>query len=304
MAAVAALCMAGCKEEQKSHIIAFITSDASDFWTFVRNGAEKAEKELNGKYAVEFRFTSGANPAEQQRLFEDVLARGVQGIVISPIDPDNSTRWLNEGASQTALFTCESDAPNSNRICYFGTKNKSAGIMAGQSIREALPDGGRIVVFCDTEDSVRTRERLEGLRVSVENKGIEIVDVRTDDTDRLRAIANAEDAIVKYPDLAGMVGLSSYSGPAIYSAVKSAGKQKKIKIVCFDEEPLTLKGIKEEGIYATIVQQPFQFGYEAVMTMDKYLEGVKNAIRPSKEHTFPSKKIGIAEVWDYEVLHR
>lgn len=296
--------LVGCQEQQQSNVLAFISSDASDFWTLVRNGCQKAEKELNGQYTVEFRLTAGSSPAEQKRIFDDLLARGVSGIAVSPIDPENATRWINGGAAKTLVVTCESDAPNSNRAFYIGTNNKSAGIMAGQTIREHLPEGAKVVVICDTLNNVRTQQRLEGVKAALGSRNIEIVDIRTDDADRLRAIANAENAIINHPDLAGMIGLASYSGPAIYTAVKAADKKGDIKIVCFDEEPLTLQGIKSKGIIATVVQQPFMFGYEAVLRMVRHLDGDKHAIPPSKKVTFPAKVIGIQEVWDYEILHR
>ena len=53
---------------------------------------------------------------------------------------------------------------------------------------------------------------------------VTIIDIRTDDGDRARAKQNVADALVAYPDLAGCVGLWSYNGPAIYSAVKDAKK--------------------------------------------------------------------------------
>jgi ABC-type sugar transport system substrate-binding protein len=57
--------------------------------------------------------------------------------------------------------------------------------------------------------------------------------------------ANAVDTLVKYPDVAGLVGLWSYNDPAITGAVRDAGKVGQVKIICFDEEDETLQGIKE-----------------------------------------------------------
>src|SRR5690349_22973592 len=57
-----------------------------------------------------------------------------------------------------------------------------------------------------------------------------ILDARTDSTDRVRAKSNAADTLVNQPDIAGMVGLWSYNGPAIVGAVRDAGKTGKVKI--------------------------------------------------------------------------
>ena len=84
-----------------------------------------------------------------------------------------------------------------------------------------------------------------------ETRAAPIVDVRTDETDRVRAKTNVQDTLVKYPDIAGLVGLWSYNGPAIAGAVKQANAQGKVKIICFDEEEETLAGVKDGTIYAT-----------------------------------------------------
>ena len=94
------------------------------------------------------------------------------------------------------------------------------------------------------------------------NTKIKIVDTRTDDVDRSRAKTNVEDIIAANDDVAALVGLWAYNGPAILEAVKAADKVGKIKIVAFDEEDATLQGVKDGHIHATVVQQPYQFRSE------------------------------------------
>ena len=88
---------------------------------------------------------------------------------------------------------------------------------------------------------------------------------------------------MKYPDVACLVGLWSYNGPAILNAVRSAGKAGKVKIVCFDEEDETLAGVAAGDIYGTVVQQPYEFGKQAITQMAKYLGGDKDALAGGKQ---------------------
>jgi ribose transport system substrate-binding protein len=120
--------------------------------------------------------------------------------------------------------------------------------------------------------------------------------LRTDSTDRVRAKSNAADALVKYPDLAGMVGLWSYNGPAILNAVKEANKTGKVKIVAFDEEDPTLAGIKAGEIYATVVQQPYEFGYQSMKLLAQAIGGDKSKIPTDKKIIVPTLAIKQAEV--------
>jgi len=272
------------------HKLAFVTNNASDFWIIARKGTEKAAKD-NPNIEVEFRIPSDGTAAEQQRVVDDLLAKGIQGIAISPVDPANQTPMLNRAASQTLVVTQDSDAPNSNRVCYIGTDNVEAGRQAGQLVKEALPNGGKIMVFVGVLDAENARQRYQGLKEALAGSNVSIIDVRTDNTDRVRAKSNASDTLVNNPDIAGMVGLWSYNGPAILAAVKEANKTDKVKIIAFDEEDETLNGIKEGAIYATVVQQPFEFGLRSMELMSKYLDGDKSGVPPSKQIFVPTKAI-------------
>ena len=281
--------------EAKKTRIAFVTNNASDFWTIARKGTEKAQAELPN-VDIEFRINDDSSAAGQQRMVDDLLAKGVNGIAISPVDPKNQVQMINRAAGQAVVVTQDSDAPNSNRTCYIGTDNEAAGRQAGELVKEALPQGGKIMVFVGTLDAQNAQERYRGLKKALEGSNVNIIDVRTDETDRVRAKGNAATTLVNYPDIAGMVGLWSYNGPAILSAVREAGKIGKVKIIAFDEEDETLAGIKEGAIHATVVQQPYEFGYRSMIMLAKVIGGDKSGIPPSKQDIVPTlaiKKDGV-----------
>src|SRR6185503_5061011 len=186
------------------HKLAFVTNNPSDFWVLARKGTEKAAREIPN-IEVDFKIPADGTAAEQQRIVDDLLARGVHGIAISPVDPKNQQQMINTAASQTLVLTQDSDAPDSNRACYIGTDNVEAGRQAGEMLKEALPQGGKIMVFVGVLDAANAQQRYQGLKEALSGSNIQIIDVRTDNTDRVRAKANASDTIVNNPDLAGMV---------------------------------------------------------------------------------------------------
>ncbi len=276
--------------------LAFVTNNASSFWTIARAGTVDATKELSN-VEVDFRIPSSGGAAEQQQILDDLLAKGVDGIAVSPIDPANQTELLNRIAGQTLLVCHDSDAPASKRVCYIGTDNTAAGVQAAKLIKEALPDGGKIMVFVGTLDAQNAKERFAGIKQELTGSKIEIIDVRTDETDRVRAQKIVEDTLVKYPDVAGLVGLWSYNGPAIVNAVKSANKVGAVKIICFDEETETLAGVADGAIYGTVVQQPYEFGRQAITKMAGYLRGDKAALAGGRQiiPTLAIKKDNVAD---------
>src|SRR5436190_3685632 len=275
--------------------LAFVTNNNSDFWTIARKGVEKADNEL-ADVSAEFKIAADPTAAEQKRIVDDLLTRGVQGIAISPVDPTNQTPLINEVAKKALVFTQDSDAPDSDRACYVGTDNVAAGRQAGELIKEVLPSGGKIMLFVGKLDARNAQERIQGIKEVLNGTKIEVIDVRTDDTDVARAKSNAADTIVKYADVKALVGLWSYNGPAILSAVKDAKKVGQSKIVTFDEAEDTLAGIKDGAIYGTVVQQPFEFGYQAIKLMAQALKGDKSFIPASKQIIVPTLVVNKANV--------
>jgi ribose transport system substrate-binding protein len=297
---VAGALLAACAQQQeggqqgasgKRLRLAFVTNNPSDYWTIARKGTEKAVQEL-GNVDLEFRMPGDGSAAEQRRIVDDLLAKGIDGMAISPVDPTNQTQMINDAASKVLVITQDSDAPESQRAAYIGTNNREAGRQAGELVKQALPQGGKIMVFVGKADAQNARERFEGMKEALAGSNIQVLDLRTDDTARERAKANAADTLVRYPEVAAMVGLWAYNGPAILSAVRDAGKVGQVKIIAFDEEDDTLKGIQEGAIEGTVVQQPYEFGYQSIKTMAQAIgAGDRSMIPASKQMFVPTKVI-------------
>ncbi len=269
--------------------LAFVTNLPADFWNIAKAGIEVAVKEMPD-YTVEFR-TGDGTAAKQKEIVEDLLVKGVVGIAISPVDAGNQTAMLDNAAGKALLICQDSDAPASKRAFYLGTDNVAAGREAGKLIKEALPDGGTIMVFVGKKDQQNAQERFRGLQEAVKDSKITIIDLRTDDGDRARAKANAADTLVKYPDIAGMVGLWAYNAPAILSALKDGGHIGKVKVVAFDEEDETLAGVKSGIVHGTVVQQPYEFGYQSMKLMARHLAGDTGFLTADKLLFVPTENI-------------
>jgi ribose transport system substrate-binding protein len=288
--------------------LAFVVNGASDFWKIAEAGVKKAQGELPN-YDLQFKYPEQAAAAVQQRIMDDLVAAGAAGIMVSAVDPKNQTESLNKVASQTVLFTTDSDAPQSKRIAYIGSSNTDLGKEAGTLMLKALPDGGKCLGFVGLPGADNARERIEGVKASIKGSKVELVDVRGDEIDQTRAKRNVEDALAAMPDVSCLVGFYSYNTPRIYEVLKEAGKLGKIKIIGFDEDPITLGGVKEGSIVGTVVQQPFQWGYQGMKLMAKYIEGDKSGIPANGIIIVPGKVIDKSNVDDFmaqmkQMLHK
>jgi ribose transport system substrate-binding protein len=289
---------AGAQAQDKKELV-FVVNGASDFWKLAEAGVKKAQAELPN-YDLQFKYPEQAAAAIQQRLMDDLVAAGADAIMVSAVDPKTSTEALNRIGGQVPLFTTDSDAPASNRVAYIGSSNTDAGKQAGEIALKAMPAGGKCIGFVGLPGADNARERIEGMKATLAGSKVELIDVRGDDIDQTRAKRNVEDALAANPDISCLVGFYSYNTPRIYEVLKESGKLGQIKVIGFDEDPITLGGVREGTIEGTVVQQPYEWGYQGMKLMAKYLEGDKSLIPENKLIIVPTKVIDKANVDAFE----
>jgi len=130
-----------------------------------------------------------------------------------------------------------------------------------------------------------------------------ILGIRTDGgTDRTKAKSNAEDALAVHPDMVGMVGLWAYNPPAILQAVEARGLIDQVKIVGFDENPVTLNAIAEGKIVGTIVQNPYEFGFRSVQYLSAVIREQAVEVPDNKLMIVPTRVITKDNVADFHTL--
>ncbi len=295
--------------------VGFVTNGIASFWVIADKGANAAAEEFDVDVEV---MMPSDGPAGQRRLVQDLLARGVDGIAISPSDPKNQGGLLDEIAANADLITHDSDAPESSRLVYVGMDNYEAGRMCGRLLKKAMPDGGSVVLFVGLLGQLNADLRRQGVidelldrshdpsrrdpvDAVIEGDTFIILDTRVDQFDFARAKAQAEDALARYPDLDAMIGLFVYNPPQILEAVREAGKLDQITIVAFDEADDTLQAIKDGTMVGTVVQNPYRYGYESVRVLAALARGDRSVLPESKFIDIPAREITADNVdafWD------
>ncbi len=314
--AVTAILLGGCKPSAPSpggagkKKVAFVTNGVASFWTIAAAGV-KAGGEKFGVDAETLMPVEGIS--DQKRILEDLLTRGIDGIAVSPIDPTNQSDILNQAAKRTKLITHDSDAPASERLVYIGMDNYKAGRLCGELVREAMPNGGTVMLFIGRleQDNAKSRrqgcidamlgrkedpKRFDPPSEVIEEAGFKIVGTLTDNFDRAKAKANAEDTLAKYPEINGMVGLFAYNPPLILEVLSQAGKLGKVKVIAFDEDDASLAGIQKGTVHGTVVQNPYMYGYKSVEVLGELAKGNNSVIPANKMIDIPARQIRKANV--------
>lgn len=260
-------------------VLEFVAGGPGQFHAIAVQGAEKAAD----AYDVELRVhvPDNSEPETQISLLSGVDTQTANGVAVAPM-AGVPAQMLSRLASGVKLVTYDSDSPQSLRQCHIGTNNFAAGNMSARLVREALPDGGKVALFIgdqDRENSVGRRagfyqdllRRYEGdpapedpLDQPVEGGGFTIVATYLDGGVPEECEMNIRRALDDHPDLKAVVGLYGYVGPAAMRALGAAEKLGDVEVVAFDEHDETLQGIIDGHIHGTVVQDPYQYGYESV----------------------------------------
>ncbi len=301
--------------------VAFVTNQIANFWNIAKAGCEDAEAELSNdqrEVKVRVRFPDPPTATRQKQDVEDLLAAGIQGLAVSPLSADDQVPMLNAWAKRVPLITHDSDSPASSRLVYIGMDNYAAGRMAGEMVKQALPDGGKVALFIGRLEQDNSKLRRQGVidvLMGVNERGdsftpaddiikndtYEIVGTYLDQGSFDVALRKAEDALSAHSDLAAMVGLFEYNPPEIIKAVEKRNKLGQVAIIGFDENEATLTGIKQGYVAGTVVQNPYQYGFESVRVLVELLEGNSDVIPENKYIDIPPRAVtreNVDEYWD------
>ncbi len=181
----------------------------------------------------------------QINTIEEVIGTRPSGLLINGTDPAIAQAINKAVAAGIPTVVYDSDIPNSNRHAFLGTNWYEIGQMQGLEMVKLTGGKGKIAYMgilglSNMEDGFRGL-----LDVLKKHPGITVVGKYDDKASVEEAAKITADLISAHPDLAGICGFDSNSGPGIALSVKEAKKVNKIKITTVDWEPEHLQLVKE-----------------------------------------------------------
>lgn len=261
--------------------LVLLTGGSGPYWQTTIRGAEAAARELDVELQIEAPEESEDYKA-QLAVLEKLELPGIDGIAISPVNAEQQTDAINKLSEQLNIVTFDSDAPESNRHGHVGTSNFAAGRACARLVGEAMPEGGKIGVFLANVTKENLIDRKGGFqemidRMADDAEGDELLytvaGYYEDDGSDQRCVENLDKLLKDAPDVSCIVALNARQGPILLEELKKRDLVDQIKMVTFDANDETLEGIENGHIYATIAQDPYKFGYEAVSMLVKLCQG-------------------------------
>lgn len=214
--------------------------------------------------------------AKQLQQIENFITSGVQGIIMSPVDPEAVNNGIDQAvAANIPVVTIDTSARSDKVASAIATDNYLGGKMAAEKIIELLAGkGGNIVVIGDPKNQ-STIDREQGLTEVIKaNNAMNLLESVNGESDQAKSLIQAEALLQKYNNIDAIFGVGDPSALGALSAVEAA-QRTNIIIVGFDatKEVQDIIDTKTRAIKADVQQYPDQIGRQGVLVMKKILNG-------------------------------
>jgi ribose transport system substrate-binding protein len=199
---------------------------------------------------------------------EQTIARRPAGLMVVGWDPSALVAPINRAIDSGIPVVCiDADVPASNRHAFVGTDWRDIGIHQAREMLKAL-DGrkGKVALLGLLEQTI-DQDAFAGFRSVAIPAGLTVMEPQQDKGSQAEATRVAAAIIQGTPDLVGLAGFDSESGPGIGQAIKEAGKVGKIMGTTVQAEGQMLRFIKEGVMTAAVMQKRKLFTYYGVKAL-------------------------------------
>ncbi len=269
-------------ETGKLKIAVIPKATTHEFWKAIHAGAVRASRELE----VEI-FWKGPqredDRAQQIIVVEDFINRGVNGIVLAPLDDRALCRPVQDaGRENIPVVIIDSGLQGEDYVSFVATDNYKGGVLAAKKLGELLRGKGDIFLIRYQAGSASTTKREKGFFDTITAEFPEISLLVQDQyagSTTETAFQLAENLFSRFPDVDGIFCPNESSTFGTLRAIQEAGVAGKIKFVGFDSSVKLVQALRDGHIHGLILQNPMKMGYLGVKQMVLYLKGQKIEMR-------------------------
>jgi len=247
-----------------------------------RDGAMKKAAELTKAGPIEVKVdyvgSVASDAAEQARVVEDVIAKGVNAIGISCNDPTACIDPIKKAkAAGIEVMTWDSDSPKSDRFTYLGVDNYEGGKAAAEMLAKSMGTKGKVALLTGVPGAFNLEERIRGFKDGIKQyPDIQIVSTVACDDDINKGVQVVEETMQAHPDLNGWFFVGVWPLFAKRGSMplweKAAGSG--MTTIAFDTLPMELDYVKDGLIQGLVGQKYWGWGYDTVqMIYDKMVNG-------------------------------
>ncbi len=233
-----------------------------EFWITSKAGATDADEQMSDGEVLVDAGSSELAIDEQIAVVEDMLTKQVDALAVAPTAPAQLKPVLERASKQVPVLLVDTDIPSwDGKTTYIGTDNFKGGQVAGEYIIDQMKGSGSLALINGVPGATSGEDRIAGVRDAVKGTDIEVVAEVAADFDRAEGVSAMEDILQNNPNVNAVFAANDQMALGALEAIKSRGKTEDILLVGYDgTAEATEVIIKDQGIAATVAQDPYEMG--------------------------------------------
>jgi ABC-type sugar transport system substrate-binding protein len=270
---IAALCMPSAPalaQAQKITIGVAFPQDDNPFYIAMLRGVRARAQELNWEVVS---VSSNEDKLKQINGVQDLVARGVRGILISPIDATGvNAAYDAAAAGKVPIVSVARGSSSPNQTLHVGMDEKQIGRDVAEWTAKKIGGKGNVAMLLGPSGAPTFRNLAEGYTEAMAKYPDVKIVFRTDGPlTRERGLRQAEDALVAHPDLVAIYAANDDVALGASQAVLAANRKDTTLVTGMNGVPPALRAIKEGNLGMTIELNPVQWGRLGVDVLAEYL---------------------------------
>ena len=283
------------KKQLKFGYILFSSTSSNPFFLDVVDGIESRAAELS-EYgvSVDIRYAVIGDPSLQVKRIDELIAGGIDGLVITPINhPLVFDRIKELSNGDFPVITVNSDLPGSGRIAYVGSDYFKSGETAAGILSMICLGNAKVGVVMGSPIVLCHSERVAGFtrRIGEAYPNIKIVGTEINHDDDIKSFVVTKRLLEEHPEIDALY-LVAAGVMGACRAVNEMGLEGKLKLVSYDTTIASTELIRSGAIAAAITQEPF---IQGAKPLDILLDYVGFGLKPEQEFYYTALGIKIKE---------
>ena len=287
-ATVAAIGFAGAATAAEKTIGVALASDTNPFYIAMLKGIENRAKQLGYQVSV---VTAEEDVARQLNGINDLIAKGVDGILVSPIDAKALCSAYDKAkAAGIPMMSIARGSACKSQVLHIASDEHRIGGEIAEWTAQKIGKKGKVAMLAGPSGAQAFMNFARGYEdVMGRYPDIEIVFRQELLLTRENGLKHGEDALVAHPDLSAIYGANDELGMGAAQAVAASGKKKQVIVTGLNGIPPAVRAVKRGAMDLTVALNPIQWGNLGVDTMDGHFKGRKHDPRVYVEHVLVDK---------------
>jgi ribose transport system substrate-binding protein len=271
-AIVAAIALATGRPADAKTIGVALASDTNPFYIAMLKGMRDRAAQLGYQVSV---VSAEEDIARQLDGLNDLIAKKVDGILVSPIDAKALCSAFDKAkAAKIPMMSIARGSACDSQLLHVSVNEIEIGGAIAEWIAQKIDHKGKVAMLAGPSGAQAFMNFSKGFEDAMaKHPDIRIAFKHQMLLTRENGLKYGEDALVAHPDLKAIYGANDELGMGAAQAVAAAGKKAGVVVTGMNGIPPALRAVRSGALDLTVFLNPVAFGQTGVNTMDAFLSG-------------------------------